>query len=756
MASRSVELEIQLKNAKSINDLDATIKDINKELKTLDVNSQAFADMSDLAKKANGSLNDVKDSLKDISDEKKLDSVAKIGGALAASFSIATVAASAFGAETEKEIQKAIQVASSLNVVVSGIKPIMEALSSSNRKAFAAYIQGFKESALGAKLFGSTTRAALTATGIGLFIVALGTIVAYWDQIAEAIGIAGDKQEEYFNKQVINLKIANALLDDQNAKIEQKIKLLGIQGGKEDEISQLNREQLVEEQKLLQKSILLYQARINTLNDEIETKQKSNRIFGFNENFGLDDQIAKRNELNKQLQEYGKQLQNVRDQFDVLNAQDEKRNQLERDANKKKQDDLKKLQDAKMKAIKAEVDAYAREIEQILRARIQAEIAAEKNITQLRIANLKERQDQELAQLDFDTKNKIEALQGSEAQITQQTLLIEEQRNKDVVSIRQKYRDLDVQKEQERLKKLDDQHKEDAKKKEEQFKKDIEAISTYSTAALDAFNQITTAFSDAINRQIDNIETRLDIINTQFQESVATQQAATGQLSDAEGARREALIASIQKEQQTQKKLSDDRRRLQNEEIKSKNKQNQIEYANAIISSVINTALGVVKALPVIPLSIIAGVLGAIQTGIIIANKPEPIPLVAASGGAPYGFTGPGGATDSTGERRAGGPVQLHANEWVAPRWMVENPVYGSMIQHLEMARTARPMAVGGFSSEALPPITPDVTSVNALTAQSIKAAVESAKIYVAVTEVRDANTNVDVLESRASIGAVA
>ena len=37
------------------------------------------------------------------------------------------------------------------------------------------------------KLFGNVSRKALIATGIGAFVVVLGTIIAYWDDITAAI-----------------------------------------------------------------------------------------------------------------------------------------------------------------------------------------------------------------------------------------------------------------------------------------------------------------------------------------------------------------------------------------------------------------------------------------------------------------------------------------------------------------------------------------------------------------------------------------
>src|SRR6185503_3720177 len=103
---------------------------------------------------------------------------------------------------------------------------------------------------------------------------------------------------------------------------------------------------------------------------------------------------------------------------------------------------------------------------------------------------------------------------------------------------------------------------------------------------------------------------------------------------------------------------------LEIEKIKAQNKENEINWEVSLINAIIATALGVAKALPVIPLSILAGILGGIEIGVIAANKPKTIPLPAASGG----FTGKGSVRDATGERRTS-IVQLHENEWVAPGW---------------------------------------------------------------------------------------
>ncbi|WP_242916335.1 hypothetical protein [Pontibacter liquoris] len=79
-------------------------------------------------------------------------------------------------------------------------------------------------------------------------------------------------------------------------------------------------------------------------------------------------------------------------------------------------------------------------------------------------------------------------------------------------------------------------------------------------------------------------------------------------------------------------------------------------------------------------------------------------PKVFASGG----FTGPGaGTADKTGFKVAG---VVHENEYVAPAWMVEHPIYGAAIQQLEHIRLGG-YANGGYTS--LPRVTAPLASSN-------------------------------------------
>jgi len=94
----------------------------------------------------------------------------------------------------------------------------------------------------------------------------------------------------------------------------------------------------------------------------------------------------------------------------------------------------------------------------------------------------------------------------------------------------------------------------------------------------------------------------------------------------------------------------------------------------ATFDAILDTASAIAEALPNIPLSILMGVLGGIQ---IAAIRSEPLPQL---------WTGGYTMKDTSNTRPAG---TVHANEWVSPAWMVNNPVTGPMISQLEAIRAS-------------------------------------------------------------------
>jgi len=97
----------------------------------------------------------------------------------------------------------------------------------------------------GAKAFATSlkgVRGALLATGIGAIVVALGTIIAYWDDIKGLVNGVNGEQEESLELQ----KEAVALAEQQSNVIGEMENTLKLQGKSEKEIRDLKRQQLNE------------------------------------------------------------------------------------------------------------------------------------------------------------------------------------------------------------------------------------------------------------------------------------------------------------------------------------------------------------------------------------------------------------------------------------------------------------------------------------------------------------------------------
>ena len=105
------------------------------------------------------------------------------------------------------------------------------------------------------------------------------------------------------------------------------------------------------------------------------------------------------------------------------------------------------------------------------------------------------------------------------------------------------------------------------------------------------------------------------------------------------------------------------------------------------------------------------------------------------------GFTPKKGyGIDKTGEDNVG-TYRLHANEYVVPRWMVESAKYGSMVSEIEKARKR------GFADGGSP--VPIIQSNNNQQLTNLLAASLNKPIFVAVTDINEGQTRVNVIEQR-------
>ena len=191
MATKTYKINIDVES-KTLGQLEDELSQINDELKQVDRNSEAF---SDLAKKSQQLTSEIEKTNNAISGLKLEDKLQAADGAIKIfGGSLQTVVGSlgALGIESEVfgEFEKK---AASAIAVGMGIKDVSE--------GFGQFTMVMKKSGIAAKIFGSTVNKALIATGIGAFIVALGLVVTYWDDITQAIGGASQETRDFLTDQ---------------------------------------------------------------------------------------------------------------------------------------------------------------------------------------------------------------------------------------------------------------------------------------------------------------------------------------------------------------------------------------------------------------------------------------------------------------------------------------------------------------------------------------------------------------------------
>ena len=147
----------------------------------------------------------------------------KLGGALGgvtSGFAIAQGAMGAFGVESEDLERQLLKVQSAL--------------------AISEGVRGFKEAIPSIKAFGTALKTAIGSTGIGLLVVALGAIVAYWDDIKSAVSGVSDEQAKLNEKTDANVLAQEAKY---NA-ISGQENILKLQGKSEIEILNIKQAQI--------------------------------------------------------------------------------------------------------------------------------------------------------------------------------------------------------------------------------------------------------------------------------------------------------------------------------------------------------------------------------------------------------------------------------------------------------------------------------------------------------------------------------
>jgi hypothetical protein len=253
---RTIELEIQ-DNSKS---LKAQYKEAVQELQKVSAQYGETSEQAVKAAKAAAELKDQigfsKDLVEAFNPDAKFKAVEGAVNGVMNGFQAFTGGMALLGVESEK-VEEALLKVQSVMALTQGINGLMEARDSFKQLGIVA----------GNALKGITTGVA--ATGIGLLVVAVGTLVAYWDDIKEAVSGISEEQKK-LNKDVDKQAAASKEIYE-NALLQENS--LRLQGKTEKEILKI---------------------RLNKLNAQI--KDEEVRIKGLEQTAKLEIEAAARNQ----------------------------------------------------------------------------------------------------------------------------------------------------------------------------------------------------------------------------------------------------------------------------------------------------------------------------------------------------------------------------------------------------------------------------------------------------------------------------
>ena len=280
---------------KSVTDLNKTFEEVYGELQPLTTRMGEAEDrLYELAAAGDTASAEYQGLLQNVGEYRKVqiqtdlavDAAAttmgqKLGGALGgatAGFSAVQGVMGLVGGESE-ELEKALLKVQSALAIQQGVQGIREA------------IPAFKQLGTSAKKALKGIKTGIAATGVGVLLVAVGAIVAYWDEITELLGVNNESLEEQLEleKQISEEKAKQKsemqqTIQDNNKFIKRRIEILKL----EEDIKDLSIDQEKNADEIFKKQI-----EINNL------KQSQIRV----ELFSLDGLLTKQEKINLQIQE---------------------------------------------------------------------------------------------------------------------------------------------------------------------------------------------------------------------------------------------------------------------------------------------------------------------------------------------------------------------------------------------------------------------------------------------------------------------
>ena len=176
-----------------------TVKELRKELKDLkdqllstqqgtDEYNRTMVKAADIQHELKEQMEEINSSAMDFGQ--KLGNVTKTMTGISGAITTATGALSLFGIENEEAQKKITATMTSLIGITEGLSKMDDGI-----KAFKRLTIAVNSSSKAMGVF----KTALISTGIGALVVVLGSVIAYWDEFTEAIGLSSEQMEKLGN-----------------------------------------------------------------------------------------------------------------------------------------------------------------------------------------------------------------------------------------------------------------------------------------------------------------------------------------------------------------------------------------------------------------------------------------------------------------------------------------------------------------------------------------------------------------------------
>ena len=249
MATQTINYDINVNagaSSRTIQQIEQELNELNNEIKEVGVGSAAFEKAAGNIRKLEGELQKANNAVEGFTLDKKLEAADGAIKVTSGAVSGLVGGLGLLGIQSEN-FDKLTAQATSAIAFGMGLKDISE--------GYKQIVKSEAAAALGAKIFGKTTKAALIATGIGALVVALGTIIAYWDEISEAVGGVSSEMKDSLDTQAEMVELS----EQQFEAISETENSLKLSGKTEREIRDLKIQQTDETIKNLEAQLVTQQ-----------------------------------------------------------------------------------------------------------------------------------------------------------------------------------------------------------------------------------------------------------------------------------------------------------------------------------------------------------------------------------------------------------------------------------------------------------------------------------------------------------------